>query len=429
MGPDMPPAKSCLTYAAPFAFLAGIAHLAWLAGLHWHAPAEEIRSLWLAGDIWTRGGDPYTTYEAAPGDAYVTQTFQSGPNWFPIAALFSLASPETAMRVWLGAAAALLLGASAFNVLAFRKMAAQSALFGQTAFVRELKRLPPVVQFLLHAGFVTTMAAAGQGLIADPGAVIAYAGASLLLYGVAAKHDLSGAAGTALLLLTPGVGLIVAAGLWLGAYGRRAFVLGAIFAFLMAVPVLAVTPGVDIAATLITGAGERVEIASPVANAATLGLSALLGAGGAPGLGPAFYFLLALAAVSAFGLIGRKRPRALKPVDNFMIATATALAIAPLGHAYLLLTGLFLFYATALRPPLGAALLAAAFFIWRAGDLPGADIAGEAVYASAGTAALFATLLGAAFFSPAPERRRKPATPLGDNVVLWSNILKNRRSA
>lgn len=425
----MPAAKPLLTYLAPAAFLAGMAHLSWLAGAHWAVPGDDFRLLWLAGDFWTAGGNPYTeefAQTAAEKFADIGDVlWLAGPNWFPVAAFFSLFDPLTGARGWFFFNAALLLGASALNVAAFRKMAAQSALFGETEFASCLKSLSPLTLFLLHAGFITLTEAVGGAFALGAASPLVYFGASLLLYGAAAKHDLAGAGGVALVMLQPPIGLILIAALGLSAYGRRAIVLGGILAFLMAVPVLAVTPGVDIATALIAGAGQNPSGSTETAA----GLRALLSTAGAPDLGAMFYFLLALAAVSAAGLAGRKRARALKPVDNLMIAAGAALAIAPLHTPDFVLAGLLLLYAAALRPPLGAGLIAAAFLIWRAGDLPGFGALDGGVYASLGAAAIFALLIGASFFSPAPMPVRRPAPSLGDNVVLWSAFIKKRRNA
>ncbi|WP_133162106.1 hypothetical protein [Hyphococcus luteus] len=425
----MPAAKTLLTYLAPAAFLAGMAHLAWLAGAHWTSSADDFRLLWLAGDFWTAGGNPYTEEFAQTAAAQFAgienALWLAGPNWFPIAAIFSLFDPATAGRAWFFFNAAALLGASGLNVATFRKMAAQSTLFGDTEFASLLKSLSPLTLFLLHAGFITTTEAVSGAFVLGAASPLVYFGASLLLYGAAAKHDLAGAGGVALLMLQPSIGLILIAGLGLSAYGRRALILGAIFSFLMAVPVLAVTPGVDIAAALISGAGQ-----TPSGSAeAAAGLRALLSAAGAPDLGAMFYFLLALAAVSTAGLAGRKRARALKPVDNLMIAASAALAVAPLHAPNFVLVGVLLFYAAALRPPLGAGLIAAAFLSWRGGDLPGFGLVDASVYASLGATAMFALLIGAGFFSPAPAPVRRPAPSLGDNVVLWSAFIKKRRNA
>ncbi len=416
-----------LTCLAPAAFLAGMAHLAWLAGAHWTAPADAFRLLWLAGDFWTSGGNPYTdefsAVAAAQGVAPENALWMAGPNWFPLAALFSLFDPLAASRGWFFFQAALLLGASALNVAAFRNMAAQSTLFGDTELAARLKELSFLTLFLLHAGFILTAGATGSALAFSGASAPVYFGASLLLYGAAAKHDLAGAGGVALLLLKPSIGLLLIAALGLSAYGRRAVVLGGIFSFLMAVPVLAVTPGVDIAAALVSAGGE------PTNAATATGLSRLLAAIGAPDLGAVFYVLLALAAVCAAGLAGRKRTRALKPVDNLMIAIAATLALAPLGAPDFLLMGLLLLYAAALRPPLGAGLIAAAFLVWRAGDLPGFGFLEGSLYASLGAAAMVSALAGAAFFSPQPAPVRRPPPNFGDNVVLWSSFMKKRRNA
>ncbi len=426
----MPSAKNLLTYLAPAACAAGLGHLAWQTGLHWNAPSEEFRMLWLAGDFWTQGGNPYTNdFAVAAADQSV---WRAAPNWFPLAALASLFDPLTGARVWLLFNAILLLGASALNVAAFRQMAAQSALFGETEFASLLKSLSPLMLFMLHAGFMATTQASGFAIASGGSSLLIYFGASLVLYGLAAKHDVAGAAGVALVMLNPPLALIAVAALALSAFGRRAIVLGGLVSFLMAAPVLAMTPSVDIAAALIASAAQHAQQPANLPAAMT-GLRHVLWVMGAPDLGARFFMLLALAAVCAAGLAGRKRMRPLKSIDTFMIAVFAILAIAPLHVGDWALIGLALLYCAALRPPLGAAMLAAAFFIWRAANLPG--LAGDAGVLAMSLAAgvLFAAMLWAAFFAPVPKPVRRARPPqsqnLGDNVVLWSTLMKKRRNA
>lgn len=428
----MQAAKPLLTHLAPAAFLAGLLHLAWTTVAHWGEPGRDASLLWLAGDVWSAGGNPYTEEFAAAAGRFsglAGAHWLSGPNWFPIAAFLSLFDPLAASRLWLLSNIALLLGASALNVLAFRRLAGQSVLSGETALAALFKSLAPLTLFMLHAGFIMTAAAAGDVLSSGAASAAVYFGASLLLFGAAAKRDLAGAGGIALLLLQPPVGLMFIAAMALCAYGRRAIVLGGLISFLMAVPALVIAPAADIAAALVSAAGQNQE---RLAAAAT-GLGDFLEALGAPVLGPAFYFLLALAAVSAAMLAGRKRARALKPADNLMIAAAAALAIAPLQTADFTLLGVIVLYAAAIRPPLGAAMLAASALAWRPGALPGFAAIDGGVYAFLGAAALLAALLAAAFLAPAPVPARRPPQPApahrGDNVVMWPALAKKRGAA
>lgn len=427
----MQAAKSLLTYLAPAAFLAGGAHLVWAAGVHWSEPGADFTRLWLAGDFWSAGSNPYTEEFAAAAGRFPELDgglWLSGPNWFPVAALLSLFDPLTASRLWLLLNIALLFGASALNAAAFRRLPGQSALAGETGLTAFLKSLPPPTLFMLHAGWMTAAAAAGDVLSFGGASAAVYFGASLVLYGLTAKRDLAGAGGVALLLLHPAIGLLLAAAMALCAYGRRAIVLGGLISFLMAVPALVIAPGADIAEALAAGAAHD-------QAAGATGLRHVLGAFNAPDLGAAFYLLLALAAVCAAMLAGRKRARALKPADNLMIAAAAALAIAPLQTADFALLGVVLLYACGLRPPIGAAMLAAAALAWRPEILPDVAAIDGGAYAFLGAAGLMASLLAAAFLAPPPVPARRPPQPapppayLGDNVVIWPALLKKRGNA
>lgn len=418
----MPAAKDLMTSFAPAALLIGLMHAGWLAGVCWGEPAADFGAIWLAGDFWTGGISPYTEDFAAAALAWRGGAAEGGllpaPNWFPVAAAFSFLDPLSASRLWFAVNAALLLGASGLNVAAFRRLAGQSVLSGETEAGAFLKQLSAPTLFMLHAGFVLTAGAAAAALSSGGPAPAVYFGASLLFYGAVSKRDLPGAAGFALTLLQPAAGLAFAAALALSAYGRRALALGGLLSFLAAAPALAMTPVPDIAEAML---GWTREHGGPASDSS--GLRHVFAVFGAPELSPSFFALLALAAVSAACLAGRKRARPLKPSDTLMIAAAASLAFAPLDDAAFVLLGVLVIYAIGLAAPFGGLALAGCVLAWRAGDLPASGGLDGGAYAFIGAAAFAVATAGAA---ATPRRKahaaamRTPVPPrLPANVILF----------
>jgi hypothetical protein len=414
----MPAAKDLMTSFAPAALLIGLIHAGWLAGVCWNDPAADFSLIWLAGEFWTGGENPYTEDFAAAASFLFPGASGGGalpaPNWLPLAAIFSLLEPLAASRLWFALNAALLIGASALNVAAFLRIGGQSALFGETEIAAFLKKLPAPTLFMLHAGFILTAGAAAPSLSFGGPSAAVYFGASLLLYSIVSKHDLAGALGFALTLLQPVAGLIFAASLFLSAYGRRALALGGLITFLAAAPALAMAPFPDIAAAIFAWARDH-QAATPAS-----GLRHVFSVFGAPDLSPSFFALLALAAVSASCLAGRKRARALKPADMLMIAAAASLALAPLAPSSFVLLGVLVFYAAGLPAPRGAVALLGCVLAWRAGGLPVSGALDGGLYGFLGVAA-FALALAAAATAPTRKPQTAPARAprLPANVILF----------
>ncbi|MCK5750405.1 MAG: hypothetical protein KAH44_29580, partial [Oricola sp.] len=141
---------------------------------------------------------------------------------------------------------------------------------------------------------------------------------------------------------------------------------------------------------------------------------------GAPDLSPSFFALLALAAVSASCLAGRKRARALKPADMLMIAAAASLALAPLAPSSFVLLGVLVFYAAGLPAPRGAVALLGCVLAWRAGGLPVSGALDGGLYGFLSVAA-FALALAAAATAPTRKPQTAPARAprLPANVILF----------
>lgn len=419
----MPRLRSLLNLAAPLVFLLGLACVLYQLASCWNEPAAGGRHVWLAGKVWLSGGDPYSgdypSQAAAHFESMEGAVWLYPPNWLPFGALLSLLDPLTASRLWLAISALLALAASALNVAAFQRMRGCTALAGDGGAASVLRGLSPRTLFLLHACLMTTSYAAAATLSFGQPSIIVYFGASLLVFAVTEKRDIAGAAGLALVMLVPQIGLMLVAALALSPHGRRIITLAVIACFLSAVPALLATPAADIAAALFAGAAEHQRIEVNPAPAMT-GLRHLVWVGGGPDLGAGFYLVLTLAAVCAAGLAGRRRTQPLRAIDTLMIALAATLFLAPLHVHDFMLIGAFALYGVSLRTPAAAAAAAAGLLlIWRAGDLiqpaalasfdPAAYFPGV-TYATIGAGAM---LIGAAAaaLSARTVRRISPARP------------------
>lgn len=359
---------------APLAFAAGLAHLGFQFWKHWDIVTLDFRFFWLAGDFWAKGESPYNADYAEEAAAQFEimrgAIWYYTPNWFPLAAIFSLADPLTASRLWLAANAALLLASAALNVAAFRSLRAASSLADFTSpMTAFLSALPPRTLFFLFAGAMALSQAAGNTLHLGQSSMLIYFGGSLLMFGAVRGRMISGAAGLAILMLKPQIGILICAGLVFSAYGRRAIALAALASIAMAAPAFIVSPPAQLVADFARGVGLYTDQLYNMPPAVT-GFRHLVWIGGGVDMGSPLYLMLALALACAFGLCGAMRRAPLAAADLLAASIAIAIMASPL-HVYdFTLLGAIALYAAALPAPASAVAVSAFALLWRAGNLP-----------------------------------------------------------
>lgn len=359
---------------APLVFAAGLAHLLYQIWKHWEIVTLDFRFFWLAGEFWLGGESPYGADFAAEAAAQFGITrgaiWYYPPNWFPLAAIFSLADPLTASRMWSIANAAMLLGACRLNVAAFCAMRITSGLVDlKSPIAQVLFALPPRTLFFLFTGLMAPAQATGNTLHLGQCSMLIYFGASLLMLGAVRSRLVPAAAGLAILMLKPQIGVLVCAGLVFTAFGRRAISAAAAISILAAAPAFISTPSPEFLEAFAGGLARYGDQAYNMPPAVT-GLRHLVWVAGGADMGSAFYLILTLVLISAFGLFAQLR-RAPSPAADFIaVAIAVTAAASPL-HVYdLTILGAVALCAVSAPLPSGAVSLAAFALLWRAGNLP-----------------------------------------------------------
>lgn len=412
---------------APILFAAGVAHLAFQIWKHWDVVTLDFRFFWLAGEFWLRGDNPYDPAYAAEAaslfDIRRGAIWYYAPNWFPLAALLSLPDPLTASRMWLFANAVLLIASCGLNVAAFRSMSKSSGLRSahspMTAFLNEIR---PRTLFFALAGAIGLAQATGNTLHLGQSSMLIYFGASVLTFGAARGHLVVAALGLAILMLKPQIGLLVCAGLVFTTFGRRCTAAAAAISALAALPAFFAATPADVVSGFLGGVTQYADQSYNMPPAVT-GLRHIVWILGGPDMGSPFYLFLALAMISALGLLSLTRRKSLRTVDFIAISIAVAAATSPL-HVYdFTLLGAIALYAIALPFPAGPAALAAFAVMMRAGNLPhpasladGVTYYAGSAYASLSAAAIAATIA----LSLLDRQRRKAPSDLAVRAVRLS---------
>lgn len=187
--------------------------VAYLLAMLVRQPLEsmDFRYVWLAGDLWGRGVNPY-------GPDYITEGATRFPtgyaiaswaypfHWYLPARVAALLPPEPAFAVWLALTTLALAGAGWLVVAAARALGATPGL--------------PAILFAI--GYVASGSVVGYDLRAGQPAVIAECGVAMLLYGVARERSGWAIAGLVLAMLKPQIGLPFATALCFMPGGIRA---------------------------------------------------------------------------------------------------------------------------------------------------------------------------------------------------------------
>lgn len=411
-------AKALRTLAirlAPLVFAAGLAHLGFQIFKHWNLVTLDFRFFWLAGDFWLSGQNPYGADYAAEAAARFDiergAIWYYAPNWFPLAAILSLPDPLAASRIWLFCNAALLLAASGLSVASFRAMRGKSLFIDPRSEIAAfLYALPDRTLFFTLAGGLALTQAAGNTLHLGQCSILIYFGASLLIFGAATSRLAPAAAGLAILMLKPQIGVLVGAALIASKFGRRTIAVAAIATILAAAPAFIATSPAHLFADLAGGIAQYSDQAYNMAPAVT-GLRHLAWIAGGPDFGPAFYMGLAIALVASVAFLSALKPAAFSPADLAATAITIAIATVPL-HVYdLTLLGAVALLAMSIPRPASALALAAFALAWRAGNLPPPAAAAlhNVVYYPGGLYASLAAIAiaGAMMFSIGVGRARR----------------------
>lgn len=399
---------------APLIFAAGLAHLGFQVFKHWSLVTLDFRFFWLAGEFWLSGQNPYGADYAAEAAARFGiahgAIWYYAPNWFPLAAILSLPDPLAASRIWLMCNAALLVAASRLSVASFRAMRGKSVFIDPRSEIAAfLSDLPDRTLFFALAGGLALTQAAGNTLHLGQSSMLIYFGASLLIFGAAQSRLAPAAAGLAILMLKPQIGVLVGAALIASKFGRRTIAVAAIATILAASPAFITTSPARLFTELAGGIAQYSDQAYNMAPAVT-GLRHLAWIAGGPDFGPAFYMILAVAFVASIAFFSALRPAAPGPADLAAAAITIAVATVPL-HVYdLTLLGAVALFAMSIPRPASALAIAALALAWRAGNLPppAAAALDDVVYYPGGLYASLAALAfaGAMMFSLGVTRVR-----------------------
>ena len=360
---------------APAAFAAGVAHLIYQIAKHWDVVTIDFRFFWLAGALWGEGASPYDpAYAALALEQFGLQAgayWYYPPNWAPLTMMYALADPLTGSRMLSIANAALLLWASSLNVRAFRIFGENFGSEPATPIYAAVSKLTDGQIFFLHAGFMATLQGSANTIHLGQSSILIYGALSLMALAIAERKLLLAGVGLALLMLKPQIGLFAVAALAFYPFGRRVVCLGALISVVMCAPALLAQAPLAILSGMATNLSAYADYAANAPAALTGGLH-LAWFFGAPLLSAPGHlaFVLALCVLSSF----LARRAGVHLYTAVICATLLLAALAPL-HVYdLTIVGVFLLCLAHLRAPSVYVAGLGALILWRAGNLPFADI-------------------------------------------------------
>lgn len=246
--PDLDNARSsarALNVTAGLLLGFGIIYLTtiWLATID--VAGHDFRFIWLAGEAWKRGIDPYSSdyFELGKNlisSGSVPSHWVYPPSWWAISLILAQLDLSTAAALW-GAIQILLLVA------------------GSAIVVRATKSWPPFqragvlvwvqgggwILFCLLVALLSAFQATAYVLNVGQTSIIVYFGASVLLYGMVFDRASIRVAGLVLLFLKPQIGAVFAAGLCVHSAGsRRDVAIAAATSGLLTLPALFMNPEV-----------------------------------------------------------------------------------------------------------------------------------------------------------------------------------------
>lgn len=158
----------------------------------------DFQFIWLAGEMWAEGADPYTADYAVRGEAMfgggignVPVTWFYPPSWWPVSMAVAQWDFGTATVIWRGASALMLIIGAAIVVLSWR---------------RHVGALTPL-RIGLFAAFAALGSAAPIGLALGQTPFVSFLGLSIFIAAYLARSRASMVLALFLLMLKPQIGL------------------------------------------------------------------------------------------------------------------------------------------------------------------------------------------------------------------------------
>jgi hypothetical protein len=188
----------------------------------------DFRYIWLAGELWERGANPYGPEYMQAGAVVFPTGFAISPwaypfHWWAPARLASVLAPEPAFGLWVAVTTVLLAGAAVLVCRSARKVGA---------------RLTPTATLLIGAYALSTTMVSYVLRTGQP-ALMAQCGIALMIYGVLTERRAITVVGIVLAMLKPQLGLpfvtalcILPGGLLLAIAGAAGVLLACVPAFL-----------------------------------------------------------------------------------------------------------------------------------------------------------------------------------------------------
>jgi len=365
----------------------------------------DFKYLWVAGEAWVRGINPYSDAYHALGKQLITfhhvpVMWVYPPSWYLPAVMLTVAGVNAASVLWNIANIVLFVAASALLTASLPPLRFGNA--PRNAVFDLLRRhlAPPWNVFFLHVFVFAVLQATALTLSVGQTSILVYFGTSLLIFGLARGRRWTAALGLAIVFLKPQMALLLLVALAMSP-AHRALVARAIaISAAASLPAFVVAPtaGFDFLVNLTRYDG----FTSANWPQSTTGLRILVWDIGKIDPGNVAAMLAAITAMAGLYLALARGRRALDETGLVVLASAATVALAPL-HVYdLVLLGVLPFTLAQCRPAGLAAGALGAALAWRAGDvakLTGFYGAGTQHFEGSRLATLGALLMLAAVFA------------------------------
>jgi hypothetical protein len=356
-------------------FLVGVAYLAFKTVQVADRAGFDFRYMWLAGKLWAQGVNPYVPEYRELGSHIITAghvptLWPYPPNWvIPSFILAQADLTRSAVLFNVFNVAAFLASSLLLTVTLYRAPPRPGAQDGWlTRLGLELGQ--PRNVFFLHVGVLAVLQATALVLSTGQNSILIYLGLSLLLYGLARRRQLAAAIGLTLMLLKPQLGVIFVAVLLMNRAHWGLVLKAVAISALISVPAFIVSPSV--AFDWLTNLGLYDGMNTANAPQAMTGIRNLAFDALGRDIGNMAALAIALAVTVGLCLGLKPRGRPGETLDALILATAVAVALAPLHNYDLVIVGVTLFavaWGGALERLLGTL---GALAIWRADDLAAA---------------------------------------------------------
>lgn len=366
------PAQRIVDCALFVLFLTGVAYLVFKSYQVTHYPGFDFRYIWLAGEAWLRGLNPYGPEFQELGkllitSGYVPEMWVYPPNWYLPSVLVAAAGLESSFFITNIVNVALIVASSALLTAALPPLRfenlPQNAVFD---LLRRYLRAPWNV-FFLHVFAIAILQATAITLSVGQTSILVYFGVCLLIYGLVRDRQLFAVLGLAIVFLKPQLAVVIFTALAMSR-AHRALVAKAIgVSAVVSLPAFVVTPAV--AFEFFTNLTRYDGITSANWPQSTTGLRHLVWQIGNIDPGNIVAMLAAIVVVIGLYLALARGGRELGGVELIVLAGAVTIGVAPL-HVYdLVLVGVLLFALTRSRPFDLAIGVVGAALLWRAGDI------------------------------------------------------------